>query len=113
CSVVTVCVSTVFFFSSRRRHTRLVSDWSSDVCSSDLHDRRGQGDAEAQAADVALGGVARPERRPAERAEVHPAAAAIDLARAGEIGRAAGREKEEVLVGGGAIRKKSRESGGM
>src|SRR5258706_15335046 len=25
-----------FFFSSRRRHTRLVSDWSSDVCSSDL-----------------------------------------------------------------------------
>src|SRR5215213_7306963 len=27
----------VFFFSSRRRHTRLVSDWSSDVCSSDLH----------------------------------------------------------------------------
>src|SRR5258706_8066686 len=27
-----------FFFSSRRRHTRLVSDWSSDVCSSDLSD---------------------------------------------------------------------------
>src|SRR5262249_56732647 len=25
-----------FFFSSRRRHTILVSDWSSDVCSSDL-----------------------------------------------------------------------------
>src|SRR5438093_10293265 len=25
-----------FFFSSRRRHTRLVSDWSSGVCSSDL-----------------------------------------------------------------------------
>src|SRR5215213_10764459 len=25
-----------FFFSSRRRHTRLVSDWSSDVCSSGL-----------------------------------------------------------------------------
>src|SRR5438093_408845 len=25
-----------FFFSSRRRHTSLVSDWSSDVCSSDL-----------------------------------------------------------------------------
>src|SRR6266480_2304014 len=29
-----------FFFSSRRRHTRLTCDWSSDVCSSDLH-RRG------------------------------------------------------------------------
>src|SRR5262245_33178035 len=25
----------VFFFSSRRRHTRCLSDWSSDVCSSD------------------------------------------------------------------------------
>src|SRR6267142_5054243 len=25
-----------FFFSSRRRHTRLTCDWSSDVCSSDL-----------------------------------------------------------------------------
>src|SRR5262245_62845050 len=29
-------VHTVFFFSSRRRHTRCLSDWSSDVCSSDL-----------------------------------------------------------------------------
>src|SRR5256885_5107950 len=28
--------SSVFFFSSRRRHTRLQGDWSSDVCSSDL-----------------------------------------------------------------------------
>src|SRR4030066_1197975 len=26
-----------FFFSSRRRHTRFKCDWSSDVCSSDLH----------------------------------------------------------------------------
>src|SRR5215204_7072580 len=26
----------VFFFSSRRRHTRSLCDWSSDVCSSDL-----------------------------------------------------------------------------
>src|SRR2546426_7028141 len=30
-----LCV-VVFFFSSRRRHTRLQGDWSSDVCSSDL-----------------------------------------------------------------------------
>src|SRR5205814_2718217 len=29
----------VFFFSSRRRHTRCLSDWSSDVCSSDLRNR--------------------------------------------------------------------------
>src|SRR5438034_2011771 len=27
---------TLFFFSSRRRHTRSLCDWSSDVCSSDL-----------------------------------------------------------------------------
>src|SRR5438874_13572131 len=26
-----------FFFSSRRRHTRSLRDWSSDVCSSDLY----------------------------------------------------------------------------
>src|ERR1039458_6503052 len=30
------------FFSSRRRHTRCLSDWSSDVCSSDLLPRRYQ-----------------------------------------------------------------------
>src|SRR2546429_4408039 len=29
-------VNNVFFFSSRRRHTRCSRDWSSDVCSSDL-----------------------------------------------------------------------------
>src|SRR5688500_20267677 len=29
-------MKTFFFFSSRRRHTRLPGDWSSDVCSSDL-----------------------------------------------------------------------------
>src|SRR5207248_7597879 len=29
----------VFFFSSRRRHTRSYGDWSSDVCSSDLTSR--------------------------------------------------------------------------
>src|SRR5207248_6156575 len=42
-SIVTVhiyCKSCFFFFfSSRRRHTRSYGDWSSDVCSSDLHDR--------------------------------------------------------------------------
>src|SRR5256885_423548 len=32
-----VVVAVCFFFSSRRRHTRLQGDWSSDVCSSDLY----------------------------------------------------------------------------
>src|SRR5215213_10260286 len=58
-----------FFFSSRRRHTRLVSDWSSDVCSSDL--RRSEDGAlvgwlnvsdivrgALQGANVSYGGVA-------------------------------------------------------
>src|SRR5256886_6535835 len=30
----------LFFFSSRRRHTRFDCDWSSDVCSSDLRSAR-------------------------------------------------------------------------
>src|SRR3712207_7957982 len=33
------CPHVVFFFSSRRRHTRYWRDWSSDVCSSDLPSR--------------------------------------------------------------------------
>src|SRR5436190_13404632 len=34
CIVLGICI--FFFFSSRRRHTRSLCDWSSDVCSSDL-----------------------------------------------------------------------------
>src|SRR2546430_14443118 len=33
----------IFFFSSRRRHTRFDCDWSSDVCSSDLGRTNGAG----------------------------------------------------------------------
>src|SRR2546426_2379707 len=36
-----------FFFSSRRRHTRLQGDWSSDVCSSDLTQARLRPQADA------------------------------------------------------------------
>src|SRR5437764_2733624 len=35
-SVYATLYSFFFFFSSRRRHTRYIGDWSSDVCSSDL-----------------------------------------------------------------------------
>src|SRR3989344_8902668 len=38
-----MCSLSVFFFSSRRRHTRLTCDWSSDVCSSDLPARARRG----------------------------------------------------------------------
>src|SRR2546427_699051 len=36
CWLVSCVLFFVFFFSSRRRHTRFDCDWSSDVCSSDL-----------------------------------------------------------------------------
>src|SRR5438067_4150206 len=35
-----VVIFFVFFFSSRRRHTRSKRDWSSDVCSSDLTNKK-------------------------------------------------------------------------
>src|SRR5690606_40581489 len=35
-SMICFTILCVFFFSSRRRHTRFSRDWSSDVCSSDL-----------------------------------------------------------------------------
>src|SRR5690625_1894848 len=37
---ISILILFVFFFSSRRRHTRWPRDWSSDVCSSDLGELR-------------------------------------------------------------------------
>src|SRR5699024_7744009 len=39
-SAASTGVGPLFFFSSRRRHTRSKRDWSSDVCSSDLPEYR-------------------------------------------------------------------------
>src|SRR5258705_3735084 len=54
-----LAVSRFFFFSSRRRHTRCLSHWSSDVCSSDLEPRRARrahdGDLVAVRGDAADG----------------------------------------------------------
>src|SRR5437879_13442124 len=36
CGMVAFVIFLFFFFSSRRRHTRYIGDWSSDECSSDL-----------------------------------------------------------------------------
>src|SRR5262245_63679701 len=45
-----------FFFSSRRRHTRCLSDWSSDVCSSDLYSHsRGRRESSGSQPSVAWG----------------------------------------------------------
>src|SRR6266446_10023978 len=40
-----------FFFSSRRRHTRLQGNWSSDVCSSDLEGPGANGNIRAYLLD--------------------------------------------------------------
>src|SRR3989442_3501252 len=49
-------VAILFFFSSRRRHTRCGRDWSSDVCSSDLnlHCRAGCRGAQRKFVDLAV-----------------------------------------------------------
>src|SRR6267142_1572852 len=63
-----------FFFSSRRRHTSLTCDWSSDVCSSDL--ARGEAaPSNCRGPRVRMGGVAPargagPQRPPARPAPV-------------------------------------------
>src|SRR5207237_7525121 len=67
----------VFFFSSRRRHTRFKCDWSSDVCSSDLR-------ATKMAMPAAIGRRAQPA--PARSSEIFAA-------------RADGKRSEERRVG--------------
>src|SRR2546422_9148299 len=87
----------VFFFSSRRRHTRCSRDWSSDVCSSDLR-RRGHGDGEerlARAGGADAGG---------DRA----VAGAVDVALLVEIGRASGRGRGEISGVAVSLKKKKR-----
>src|SRR5439155_8528796 len=77
-----------FFFSSRRRHTRWPRDWSSDVCSSDLHG----GD------EVIVGAAAEEADRVGGRLVVGREAR--------EIGRASCRERVETSVVGVIVNKK-------
>src|SRR5438046_8308263 len=101
----------IFFFSSRRRHTRLVSDWSSDVCSSDLtwglpsaHERlikRYCDEIRALPEEQASRFVSRLAETDVQWTEVIVAATADDrplvaTAAESEIGRASCREREEV-----------------
>src|SRR5687768_18177703 len=98
----------LFFFSSRRRHTRCSRDWSSDVCSSDLQQRSGPG---KQLRRVHCGDVAKSKRlvrretrshshhfRIRDNAWTHPAT------RLQKIGRASCRERGVVWGGGVAIK---------
>src|SRR2546429_3065065 len=55
----------VYFFSSRRRHTRCSRDWSSDVCSSDLNGRPNTASSRAgQVCRPAICTTARSARQP-------------------------------------------------
>src|SRR5256886_3869961 len=87
----------VFFFSSRRRHTRFDCDWSSDVCSSDLtFENYTRNTMDISAIPVVkklshLPIVADPSHGTGRRDKVAPMARAA-LA-AGEIGRASCRER--------------------
>src|SRR5256884_1551917 len=70
----------MFFFSSKRRHTRCSRDWSSDVCSSDLYMHiRGHGDpvSLAQTLHAALALSKTPLSQPAP---TPPAALDLDTA---------------------------------
>src|SRR5204863_1341546 len=98
------CVS--FFFSSRRRHTRSLRDWSSDVCSSDLvlvHVQRQIGVLNAQEqiksqVQEELGERQREmflrEQLKAIRKELGEEGEVVEV----EIGRASCRERVEIAV---------------
>src|SRR5207249_8895546 len=100
----------IFFFSSRRRHTRSKRDWSSDVCSSDLQAsaRTSRPDPMMAPSDTAGGGGPRPSRDRADsRSSVSAKRSDAATARtAPKIGRASCRERGEDEEGGGYVDKK-------
>src|SRR5689334_25205616 len=79
----------IFFFSSRRRHTRWNCDWSSDVCSSDL------------VGDASVRNFERDHRETGVRSAKRPLHA--EYVRAVEIGRASCRERESISGVGGTL----------
>src|SRR5690606_3200605 len=85
-------LSDIFFFSSRRRHTRFSRDWSSDVCSSDLDvcfaDLNGE-----RAAEVAIANKQRAEDNGAKVMAVEVDVTNREQVRRMKIGRASCRER--------------------
>src|SRR4051812_49780069 len=91
-------ISCFFFFSSRRRHTRLTCDWSSDVCSSDLCNG-----LPGERGEPLQGGV---------EVVLDLGDARVDVpVEAVEIGRASCRERVEISVGAGSLKKKGTGTG--
>src|SRR5437762_10077318 len=92
-----------FFFSSRRRHTRYIGDWSSDVCSSDLWYLRMPRVARVSGSDVRSPSVSRDSLVGYQEVggAARPAGTrmASSPANAPEIGRASCRERVYISVG--------------
>src|SRR5205814_5505614 len=104
--------SSPFFFSSRRRHTRCLSDWSSDVCSSDLlllpaiYSVRGTPGKQPRVRFANHGSLTLCTFAPS----YHSIAirTALSLGPSGEIGRASCRERVETSAAGGSGRHDAR-----
>src|SRR5205814_5200843 len=102
-----------FFFSSRGRHTSCLSDWSSDVCSSDLLPRafglkvseaRELLTGDAARHQIVIGAPARHEPRASGLAGQPAFQDDIGVSDAEQIGRASCREKGDVVAGGVAVK---------
>src|SRR5437763_16970119 len=92
----------IFLFSSRRRHTRYIGDWSSDVCSSDLQVCVTLDPTQAATClalcDVECGNANPPARCTGEANATCPGGK--------KIGRASCRERAEMSRGEGGGKKK-------
>src|SRR3989442_4442957 len=109
----------VFFFSSRRRHTRCGRDWSSDVCSSDLcsastHAARWRPTrSETTSGTIFHQSHTRRCRRRVPSASATPRPAPnpptpcrrVAAATSDQIGRASCRERGEISVVAGSLKK--------
>src|SRR5437764_10218305 len=100
-----------FFFSSRRRHTRYIGDWSSDVCSSDLPVQPMTVALTAYNDEDSIADAVEDFRRHRLVRRVivvsnNSSDATVERAR--EIGRASCRERVEITEGDTSIQEKKR-----
>src|SRR5258707_2652478 len=112
-------VDSLYFFSSRRRHTRYWRDWSSDVCSSDLYAEQRLHGSHENFRRIRVAVVQRKARRRTARNE--EGAGIGDAALVGalgfivvliKIGRASCRERVYISVVAVSLKKKSHRSDG-
>src|SRR5205814_7417645 len=95
-------------FSSRRRHTRCLSDWSSDVCSSDLKKASTRSSCRVMSCGVPrLVSVEKKRRWRSPLAKSMDRNGAVEMSRSSEIGRASCRERVEIEVVAGTANKKN------